>query len=434
MRFILVFFCFLICHLALYAEVPATTLARTLDSLNANQRTLLYQFGTLHNWAGQTVADSFWTVHQAELSSVGKEEGELLAAELLQSAHLTYSLEKPSKLQALRGVFTTSRLLIGLAALIAAAAIIQLLSKYLPNLFLWLRTVLAPFIRWLFNPRALSWELLILGIIAVRFAPDISETIIRTIIIHLGFFFIWSQLTAIHTRRYLFKDYSNAIKAIFETDNVKPVRAFVEVSLPAIFTAVAIYWTMLQTQDPWYAYEIIVPVMISIFALPPLRRIEIFLNRLLFPFPSYVLNVRDQRIASYVVISIVVWVIMLLIPVWLPESMVLLSVFVIGMLLILSIEDVTRCGISNYIWMQLLTLGFTIAVILAGTQCSNISLTWTGFGGILIFVLIKYWEIPVLLGWRWKNRKSWGALGMALLIWGIAILLRNHAEWFVLIK
>jgi hypothetical protein len=36
----------------------------------------------------------------------------------------------------------------------------------------------------------------------------------------------------------------------------------------------------------------------------------------------------------------------------------------------------------------------------------------------------------VLLGWSWKNKKAWGALGMALLIWGIAVLIRSRPEWF----
>jgi hypothetical protein len=81
-----------------------------------------------------------------------------------------------------------------------------------------------------------------------------------------------------------------------------------------------------------------------------------------------------------------------------------------------------------------ITVSFLLAVILTGAQYADIALTWTGLGGLLLFVLIKYWEIPVLLGWSWKNKKAWGALGMAVLIWGIAMLLRNNAEWFVFIK
>ncbi|GEP88826.1 hypothetical protein CTE07_04710 [Chitinophaga terrae (ex Kim and Jung 2007)] len=434
MRFTLIFLLLLGSRFILHAGIPATTLAKTLDSLNPTQRAVLYQYGTLRKNAGQAVADSFWMLRQPVLGAIDQERGALLAEELLQSARITYNLEKPSRLQALRGVFTTSRLLIGLAALIAVVAVIQLLSRYLPGFFSWLRTVLAPFIRWLFNPVALSWELLGLGILIVWLAPGIPEITIRTIIVHLGIFFIWSQLTAIHTRRYLFKDYSDEIINILESNNVTPVRAFVNVSLPALFTAAAIYWAKLRTGDPWYAYEVIVPVMICIFALPPLRSMERALTKVLFPFPAPVLRTKDQRMIAYAVISLLVWMIMVAVPVRIPESLLVLSIFLVCMLLVLSIEDVTRCGIKNFVWTQVITVSFLLAVILTGAQYADIALTWTGLGGLLLFVLIKYWEIPVLLGWSWKNKKAWGALGMAVLIWGIAMLLRNNAEWFVFIK
>ncbi|NIG55459.1 hypothetical protein [Chitinophaga sp. Cy-1792] len=413
---------------------PAVTLAHTLDSLPAAQRLVLYQYGTLKQWAGDSAAARYWQANMPAAGSMDTTTRNLLAAELQQSARLEFSISHPSRIQALRGVFTTSRLLLGLAALVAAAAIIQLLSKYLPNIFQWLRVHLTPLIRWLFNPRALSWEMLVIGMLGVYFGPLITETVIRTIVIHLGIFFIWSQLTAILTRRYTFKYYSPLIKEIFEGDTAGSWLAFLYVSLPAMITAAAISWAFTHTSDPWFAYEIIVPLMISIFALPPLQKMERIISRLIFPFPHYVGRTKDIRLAAYVTITLLVWAAMVLIPVNIPESILVLSIVLTLMLLALSIEDITRCGIPNFIWIQLLTLCFCTGVILTGTRYSMLPMIYTGLGGFIMYVLIKYWEIPTLFGWKWKNSKAWGALGMAVLIWGIAVLLRSHAAWFAFIK
>ncbi|WP_146616236.1 hypothetical protein [Chitinophaga dinghuensis] len=414
------------------ASTPEADLARTLDSLSGNQKALLYQYGTLQSWAGTPVADSFWNSHQAELGRLSKENASLLAEELLHNTDLVYTVKKPSRLQALRGVFTTSRLLLGLAALIGAFAAIQLLGRYLPDFYRWVVRYLSPLLRWLFSPIALTWELLILGITGIFLGPYITDTSIRTIVIHLGIFYIWSQLTAITTRQYHIKYYSKAIWDSIDNYRLSPWQTLIQVSFPALAAAAAVLWTMQATHDQWYAYEMIVPLMISIFALPFLRRMELLLSRVLFPFSKVDLRVKDQRLASYVVIALMVWVAMLLLPVIISESFMVLSVFLLLMLILFSIEDVTRCGMKNYVWLQLLTLSFCVAVILAGAQLSMLMITWAGMGGLLLFVMVKYWEIPTLFGWEWKNknRKAWGALGMAAIIWGIATVIRMHPEWF----
>jgi len=414
------------------ASTPETTLAKTLDSLSGTQRALLYQYGTLQSWAGGRIADSFWNSHQSELGHLNKESATLLAEELLHNTDLVYTVKKPSRVQALRGVFTTSRLLFGLAALIGAFAAIQLLGKYLPDFFRWIMRYLSPLLRWLFSPVALTWELLILGIAAIFLGPHITETYTRTIIIHLGIFYVWSQLTAITTRQYHIKYYSKAIFDSLDNYRLSPWQTFIQVSFPALATTAGVFWAMQATGDTWYPYEVIVPLMISIFALPPLRRMEGLLSRVLFPFSMVSLRVKDQRLAAYVVISLIVWVVMLLLPVIIPESLLVLSVFLLLTLILFSIEDVSNCGMKNFIWLQVITLSFCIAVILAGSQLSMLMLIWAGMGGLLLYVMIKYWELPTLFGWSWKNRnrKAWGALGMAALIWGIASLIRMHPEWF----
>lgn len=404
------------------------SLARALDSLSSQQRTLLYQYGTLKTWAGDATADSFWVSHAAALGAIGKERGWLMAKELLHSTELVYSVQQPSRLQALRGVFTASRLLLGLAGLVAAYAIVQLLGKYLPDLFRWL----VRYVRWLFSPRALTWEMLCLGAAGIYWGPLIGEQVIRTVVLHLGICFIWTQLTAILTRRYLINEYAQVIKDSFRDYRESPWKVFVQVSVPALFTSLVIIWVTTKTPDNWYRYEVMVPFMIGIFTLPPLRRMEGVLVRVLFPFPGSNMRSKDERLGAYVVITAIAWGVLLLLPVILPEALLVLSIWLMAMLLVLSIEDVTGCGIKNFIWMQLITLGFAIVLVLTGSQMGMQLVAWTGFGGLLAFVLIKYWEIPTLFGWKWRNKKAWGALGMALLIWAIALLIRSRPEWFAL--
>lgn len=413
------------------ATATDAALAKTLESLTPGQRTILYQYGTLRAYADTIQAAHFLQQHQPELPSITRQQAGLLATELLSNTELVYTMKHPSRLQALRGVFTASRLLLGLAALVGAYALITLLGKYIPGLLKWVIKYFSPAFRWLFSPRMLTWELFTLGVAGVYFGPQIPDLVIRTIIIHVGLFLIWAQLTAVFTAKDLIRHYKTEVMYTF-TNVDKPLKAFTSVSVPAILTSLAILWVIRVCPDSWYRYEVVVPAMIAVFTLPPLRSTETLLSRLTFPFSHNTIRVKDQRLGAYVVITLGVWIAMLLLPVMLMESLLVLTVFLTVALLLLSIEDLTNCGMKNYVWLQLLTLGFLCAVVLAGSQLGMLLLSWTGLGGILIYILIKYWEVPAILGWNWKNKKAWGALGMALLIWGIAVLIRSRPEWFAM--
>ncbi|WP_142688477.1 hypothetical protein [Chitinophaga polysaccharea] len=414
---------------ALPASATDAALAKILASLNSEQKTLLYQYGTLNTWATPAEADSFWRVHQPALGAITPEQGKVLATELLNNTTLSYDIRKPSRLQALRGVFTASRLLLGLAALVAAFAAVQLIGRYLPGAWQWLLRNFYPLFRKLFSPQMLSWELLAVALAGIYWGPFIPGLILRTIVIHVGLVLLWTQLTAILTRRYFAKQYTHIILQSFDHYNT-PLQVFLYVSVPALLTSVAVWWVMQVCPDAWYPYEVIVPAMVGIFTLPPLRNMEKALSRLLFPFSYERLRAKDQRAATYVIISLVVWVLLLLLPVLLKEALLMLTIFLVMALLFISIADVIHSGGKNYIWLQVVTLGFLFTVVVTGAQLGQLLLTWTGMGGLLLYVLIKYWELPVILGWSWKNRKAWGALGMAALIWGIAVLIRSHPEWF----
>ncbi|MBO9731517.1 MAG: hypothetical protein J7623_22950 [Chitinophaga sp.] len=406
-------------------------LAKILASLTKEQHALLYQYGTLNTWAGPAVADSFWRQHQPELGSISPEQGKLLAAELLANTELSYAMKKPSRLQALWGVFTASRLLIGLAALVGAFAIIQLLGRYIPTLWRKLLRYLSPLFRWLFSPRMLTWELFIAGLAGVYWGPHIDSVEIRTGVIQVGLLMVWAQLTAILTRQYEVKDYLNVIKDCFDQYHTEK-HAFLYVSLPALFTAVLIFGITRVCPDMWYRYELIVPAMIGLYALPFIPRLEPILSRVLLPFTYDRLRAKDRRLAAYVVVSLVVWVAILLLPIVPREALLTLTFGLIGALLLISMADVLHSNGKNYWWLQLVTLAFLFTVVLAGAQQGLLLFTWAGLGGMLVYVLIKYWEMPTMFGWSWKNKRAWGALGMALLIWGIAVLIRSRPEWFTL--
>ncbi|HVI47964.1 MAG TPA: hypothetical protein VM802_24060 [Chitinophaga sp.] len=424
-------FLFLLLITCQCAFATDTELAEIMSSLTPGQKTFFYQYAVLRTYAAPGEAERFWLQHAKETGNITREQGALLAQELLVNTNLEYAVKQPSRLQALRGVFTASRLLTGLAALAGAVAIVLLLKRYWDAILQALIRYFSPLFRRLFSPRMLTWELLLLSIVSIWLGPRIGDTVVRTIIIHAALFVGWAQLTAILTRRYQIHDYTNAVRYSLRHES-KPLEAFLHVSVPDLLTTAAVAWLINACPDKWYPYELIIPLMTAIFTLPPLRTIEAPLSRILFPFSHYSIRAKDQRVAAYVVISLAAWVVMLLLPVQAAPTLLMLTGFLILAFLMLSIEDVTRCGIRNYSWMQILTVAFILGVILAGSQTGSLPVTWTGMGGLILYILIRYWELPKLMGWwKWKNREAWGLLGMALLVWGIALLIRHNPSWFI---
>ncbi|WP_212004602.1 hypothetical protein [Chitinophaga sp. HK235] len=404
-------------------------LAQTLSGLSTSQKKLLYQYGTLQTYAGQPVADSFWQHHRQELPVIGQADAGILARELLNNTELVYTVKKPSRLQALRGVLTTSRMLLGLAALIAAYSLIHLLSRYWNKIFGWLYRLLRPVFDRLFSPLMVTWEMLLLSIAGIYWGAAIPDLVLRTIIIHVSLFTLWAQLTALLSRHYLIKYYFNEIKDCLDLRR-PPGEAMLKVGLPALATTLAVVWLMFRLPEPWYAYEVIVPAQIALFTLPPMVYMHRILVRMLLPFPITVYR-SERSMTVYAAIALLVWLVLVVLPPAQPPVLITLSVVVGCLLLFLSIEEVTRCGTRNFIWLQLITVGWLCACVLAGGQLSIPMLNWIGLYGLLVYVVIKYWEIPVLLGYSWKNRKALGSLGLAVIIWAIASLIRWQPQWFI---
>jgi hypothetical protein len=392
-------------------------LAKKLASLNSEQRVVLYQYNTLLTYAPEK-ADSFWQVRA--IKGISIEEAQALGHELGTNSELVYEVKQPSRIQTLRGLFTASRLLYGAAGLILAYALVQLIANF------WSRIIvlLAPVLRILFSPILLTLELLVAASAGIYFGVQIEDTFLRTLLLHIAILLIWGQLTALFTREYYIKQYWELVFNSF--DDGKPIRdSFFRIFIPAFIVTLLLVWIISQCDDRWYHYEIVLPAMVTICTFPLVRMLEPVLSRLIYPFPCNVSNYDRQR-ANAVVIGVIVWSI----PGLFTPALMVLSIVLAMVFIGLSYKRVYTTGIKNYVYLQVVSFSFLLALVFAGTQRELTWLTWAGPGFIFLYVLIKYWEWPAMLGVQWKKHRAVGLLGMALLIWGIASLLRILPLWF----
>ena len=427
MRIIKILLCLLLMvHMAFATDYD---LARKLSALTGSQKALLYQYGTLAKFATANQADSFWEAHHSAIPDINMQDAKVLANELLTNTELVYKVKKPSRLQSLRGLFTTARLLLALAGLLIAFALIQLTVSYWNAIRLNFIKYLGPVFRKLFSPVLLTWELLLLGAAGICFGPQISEVVIRTVVIHLALFLIWSQLTALFTGKTTIKDYLSLMKKSFgETGAFK--NAFIWVFLPALIITLLVVRIIMVCDDTWYLYEVAAPAMMAICAFPLMRKFEQPISRIIFPFGNR-LKWDDRELASFVAVAIAVWMVLLYAPAFCVPSLLVLSIGISLALFLMGIIAQDKAGVANYLYLQVVSLLFLVGEVLAGTHRGIPLLTWTGLSSLFLYILIKYWEVPLFFGWSWKNKKAWGTLGMALIIWGIATLIRLLPEWFI---
>ncbi|WP_143306019.1 hypothetical protein [Chitinophaga vietnamensis] len=422
----------LLCCLLLMSGAARATderLASTLDSLQAPQRELLYQYATLRHYAQAGDAAAFLQQHRHAMPSLPDSVLAQLSEELLQNSQLVYEVKKPSRIQALRGVFTTSRLLLGLAALVAAWSLIHLLLRYWGRIREALIRWFAPLFRILFSPRLLTWELLLLGLAGILFGYRIADTVIRTIVIHTGIYVCWAQLVALFTGRYIINRYLQKIEDTWRGGQAREI--LLELSLPALFTTAAMGWVMAHCADSWYGYEIVAPALIALCSPLMIYPIYTYASRVLLPVTN---TSREdyRRLSATTLVVLLMWMALVYAPVLLPAPLTALSVVLVCLLVVLSLDKISNGPRWVYIYIQAFTLAWLAACMLAGTQLGLSLLSRIALGGLVIYIICKYWEVPVLFGWSWRNRKSWGTLGMALLLWLIAAIIRWKPEWFVL--
>jgi hypothetical protein len=410
---------------------PDYDLAKIMTGLSARQKTVLYQYGTLHAYSDTATANSYWTKHQTELNKLTKEQANILSADLLANTELSYNIKQPSRLQALMGIFTASRLLMGAAALIAIGALLILLKRFWYRIYNLAVKYLAPVFRLLFSPKILRVLLLLIALSALVFGPGIGDLMFRTIVLQLGLVLLWTQLTAMTTGRSFHKLYRDVFNHNFRDFSTKEV--LLQITMPSFITVLATGWLMYVCEDPWYPFEITVLVLITLYSFPPINWLLPWLGRLLLPFPTtYKKN--NAVLASYIGLTMILWAGLMLIPVTPVAPLVTTALVLILLLLCFSIDDFFsgNSGYKNYIWVQLITILYLCVCVLVGSKLSITLISWSGLGGLFLYVLIKYWEVPSLLGWNWEHRKTLGILGMALLIWGIAELMNLFPELFII--
>ncbi|MNH26741.1 hypothetical protein D3C79_868080 [compost metagenome] len=68
----------------------------------------------------------------------------------------------------------------------------------------------------------------------------------------------------------------------------------------------------------------------------------------------------------------------------------------------------------------------------AGAILSMQLLSTIGVLFLVVFAIIKYWELPGFWNWYWKDYKTWGLLGMAAFLWLIATLIK-YGSTFIFI-
>ncbi|MBN9284814.1 MULTISPECIES: hypothetical protein [unclassified Flavobacterium] len=419
---------FLLFFFLLPTATPVTDyeLAEIMSGLSNNQKTILYQYGTLKTYGNTATADAFWIAHQTGLAPLTKQQAALIASDLLENAQLAYTVKKTSRLQALTGLFTAARLLSAAAALIATFALLMLLKRFWHHIYERILQYLTPFFRLLFSPKILRFELLLLAVAALYFGPELKDVVLRTITIHLGLAVFWVLLTSFATGKPFYKITSFS----FTYKELTPKEVLVQITLPAVITILAMIRVIYQTKDPWYPFEITVSVLITLYLLPPVHRLLPKAWRLLFPFPD-TLSHSKKIPASCIVLLMPLWLVLLFLPATFTVPLLVLSLLLILLLLYVSLnESFSGKSYKNYIGIQLFTVVYLCACVIAGEKSHVATLTWSGLCGIFFYVLIKYWEVPVLFGWSWKNKKALGILGMAILIWGIARLLVYFPKLF----
>ncbi|AFD08079.1 hypothetical protein [Solitalea canadensis] len=401
-----------------------------IDSLSADQKTVLYQYGTLKKLASAPQAENFWTQHKQLMPHLANAQRDSLANELLMNVELVYKVKKPSSFRFLERLFTATGLILSFASLIAAYAIIMLIYKYWSVISVFFLRIFAPLFKILFAPRMLTFELLLLGAAGIWFGPSIKDVTIRTIIIHVGLFLLWSQVTELVAAELNFKA---CYKKVFNSSSewIPNRSTFIQICVPCFTTAVALFITTTKIADEWYYYELVIIGLITFYTIPLVYSVCRPLGRLILPV-TYELNKINPRILPYITLTIILGVISLFIPNIHRSIPLTLGVLSACWLLIISSKEASGDLISNYVYVQLVSMLYFIGCMFAGAILSMQLLSTIGVLFLVVFAIIKYWELPGFWNWYWKDYKTWGLLGMAAFLWLIATLIK-YGSTFIFI-
>ncbi|MEP6805029.1 MAG: hypothetical protein ABI892_10950 [Flavobacterium sp.] len=412
----IVFLLFLFCTSLFAKEINP---AEQIVSLNENQKKILYEFAVLQK-SGSS-ANVYWQQHKNQFSAINDTVRNQLANEIYNNSKVVYTPAKDSAVSLWMQTQSLTNWMLYLAAFIAICAIIGLLRNYWGLLIDILIRQFAPIFRLLFSAILLTYELFLIGAACIFFGCYIEEMTLRTVVIHTGLFLLWSQSTAIFTRKYLVKRYIFEIKNNFWGSNSwETVKT---ICLPAIIVTVALLYVLYKVPaDTVYNYEIVVFVMAVICALPFWRILEKYISPILIPFKDDNIERSIYSLAACTIIALIIdgFLIGQHNPVFSYVIIALNSMLIISFLL-LSLKHNFKYNYKNYYYLQFITIAFLSFTLYYSFYVHSGEMVWASLIGISVYIIIKYWEIPTFfISWKRSRLSAWGFLGMAVLLWILA--------------
>lgn len=387
--------------------------------LNDSQKKILYEFAVLQKSGSD--AGVYWQQYKNQFSVINDSVRDQLANEIYVNSQVVYTPVKDSAVQLWMQTQTLTNWMLYLASFIAICAIIGLLRNYWGLLIDILIRQFAPLFRLLFSAILLTYELFLLGIVFVAGGCYIEEMTLRTVVIHVGLFLLWSQSTAIFTQKYLVKKYIFEIRNTFWGSNKWEVVK--TICLPAIIVTIALFYVLYKIPgDVLYDYEIVVSGMAVLCALPFWRTLDKYFCRILIPYKDIYVERSIYSLAACVVLAIAIdgFFIALNNPLFSYVIIALTSMLIVSFLL-LSLKENFKRNYKNYYYIQFITILFLVLVLLYSFHIHSAQIIWVSLVGTSIYIIIKYWEILFLFT-RWKRSRTttWGFLGMAVLLWLLA--------------
>ncbi|MFC6245750.1 hypothetical protein [Flavobacterium psychroterrae] len=412
----IVFLLFLFCTSLFAKEINP---AEQIVSLNENQKKILYEFAVLQKSGSD--ANVYWQQHKNQFTAINDTVRNQLANEIYNNSQVVYTPAKDSAVSLWMQTQSLTNWMLYLAAFIAICAVIGLLRNYWGLIINILIRQFAPLFRLLFSAILLTYELLLIGIACVFFGCYIEEMTLRTVVIHTGLFLLWSQSTAIFTRKYLVKRYIFEIKNNFWGSNSwETVKT---ICLPAIIVTVALLYVLHTIpEDTLYNYEIVVFVMAIICALPFWRILEKYISPILIPFKDDNMERSIYSLAACTIIALIIdgFLIGQRNPVFSYVIIALNSMLIISFLL-LSLKHNFKYNYKNYYYLQFITIAFLSFNLFYSFYVHSGELLWASLIGVSVYIIIKYWEIPTFfISWKRNRLSAWGFLGMAVLLWFLA--------------
>ncbi|MEX6691152.1 hypothetical protein QTN47_26825 [Danxiaibacter flavus] len=418
--------CFIICLLVILSNFSFTKPApdsttMILSSLNTSQKTSLYQLAVLQQSGADAEAQRFWSQHQSSYPSMSNNLRDAILKEIFQHAKIIYVHSENAAVREWLQTQTLINWITYLAIMVAILAIIRLIYVYWNPIILFLIKQFRPLFRILFSTILLTYELLLAGITCVIAGTHIPDIAISTVIVHIGIFIAWGQLTALFTSEYLLADYFKVVRNIIRYNQKE--RIFTTLFFPVIITsALLLYVINKLPYNNWYYYELVMTTLLAIYSLPFVRWIEPRLSFVLLAFNRAV-SENKRRIAHYTALLFFLWSIAMLFPDdYFPIYRTTISALLMLGLLITSLKEKNDSRPGCYIYLQVVTLTMLCCLLLASRHITSPNPLWLNLTGCTLFLVIKYWEIPTLFKhWQWnKNNAWWGLLGMAALLWLIS--------------